>query len=241
MKTHLLEIGGWQGGITSMFMSKRTWTPEMMAEITDICSKVLDKHGFINKDADAEAYDKFCMWLNIYKNMGKRHITITKFLSFTCVVEGLHRGAQDDFDAHAMRLWNRIIRNSTRLATFDSNEKSEWYQDKILLMDEALKLIGITLPEKIEKDGVIYVRSTNGYIREDLKDERDVKRGLYTLSIPSNFVFECSLTEWGHIFKERNKYSAAHPELQLMVESVSKDLMACIPGLDREWFEEVKN
>lgn len=187
------------------------------------------------------AYQKFNTWLNLLCKMGRRHITVLRFISFSCVVTGLHRGAQDDFDSHAKRLENKIIRNSTRLATFDNNEKSEYYQNKILLLDEVLDQLNIEMPETIVKNGKTYVRSTNGYIDENYKDDKDVKRGLYPLCIPSNFVFECNLTEWAHIVKERGLGSNAHEELQHMVENINTLLEDRYSILNDEYFHSVQN
>ena len=69
-----------------------------------------------------------------------------RFIDISVTVEGLHRAGQDDWDSHAARFNNRIIRSSTRLASF-GYEMSEWYQDKIIPTDAALDLLGIEAPE----------------------------------------------------------------------------------------------
>ena len=84
-------------------------------------------------------------------------------------VEGLHRAGQDDWDSHAARFNNRIIRSSTRLAQF-GYEMSDWYGDKIMPTDLALEYLGIDAPEYVEKDGEKFVKTVNGYIREDLQN-----------------------------------------------------------------------
>ncbi len=61
------------------------------------------------------------------------------------------------------------------------------------------------------------------------------------LSIPSTFVFQCNITEWAHIYKERNIHSGANPELKEMVESVCDQLQAACPYLTRELFERIPN
>lgn len=241
MNINLIKISGFEAAFASMFMSKRTWTPELEVEIENVCNKVLNRNGFKEDVQDVESYEAFNKWLNILTKMAIRHITVGRFISFSCIVEGLHRAAQDDFDSHAKRLENKIIRNSTRLATFSNNEKSEFYQNKILLMDEVLDYLNIELPEKIDKDDQIYIRSTNGYINEKYKDDKDVKRGLYPLCIPSNFVFECNLTEWGHIVKERGSSSNAHPELIKMVDMITSKLTNEFPQFNEEWFMKIKN
>ena len=65
-------------------------------------------------------------------------------------------------------------------------------------------ILQIQAPDRIEHNGNSYVKTCNGYIAEEYKDSKDVKRGLYMLSIPSNFIFKCNLTEFSHVYKERN-------------------------------------
>lgn len=73
-----------------------------------------------------ENIEKFNKWLEMLLKMGRKHITVLRFIDISIMTEGLHRAGQDDVDAHARRFDNRIIRNSTRLATFGDNEVSEW-------------------------------------------------------------------------------------------------------------------
>ncbi len=93
----------------------------------------------------------------------------------------------------------------------------------------------------MEKDGVTYVKTINGYIREDLKDSADVKRGLYMLSIPSNFIFKINLTEWGHVFKERNSEGTANPEVKMCCEAIASQIEEIQPKFNRELFLKIKN
>ena len=191
-------------------------------------------------DVKKEVKEEFERMLEMALRMGKKHITILRYIDISITVEGLHRGAQDDFDAHARRLDNRIIRSSTRLAEF-GEEMSDWYKDKIITTDKACELNGIILPTKIERDGKKYIKAVNGYIREDLKDNKDVKRGLYMLSIPSNFITKCNLTEFSHIFKERNRDGGANPELKECVEEMVVQMNHWHPQITRELLLEIKN
>ena len=163
-----------------------------------------------------------------------------KFIDLSITVEGLHRGGQDDWDSHAKRFDNRIIRSSTRLARF-GNEMSDFYKDKIIPTDEALKLWGINLPESIKKNGDTYVKTINGYVREDLKDDNDARRGLYMLSIPSNFIFRINLAEFAHVYKERNQNSHANPEVKQCCEAIMDELNNAQPMFTRELMLEIKN
>ena len=93
----------------------------------------------------------------------------------------------------------------------------------------------------LERDGERFVKTVNGYIREDMKDSSDVKRGLYMLSIPSNFIFKVNLTEWAHVYKERNKEGTANPEVKLCCEAIADQIGQFQPRFDRELFLKIKN
>lgn len=247
MKVYVNSIHGIDDAITSMFMSKRTWTREKEERIRRICSLMLDEDGTYNWDDNnyavfvmREANNEFSDYMNKLVKWGTRHITMLRFVDVSCTVEGLHRAGQDDWDAHAMRFNNRIIRSSTRLATFEGNEVSDFYKGKIIPDDVAAKICDeIYLPEKITKGGVAYVRATNGYIREDMKDDKDVKRGLYMECIPSNFIFKVNITELAHVFKERNKDSGANPEVKELCESLISQITEKVPWFTREMFESI--
>ena len=247
MKVYVNSIHGIDDAITSMFMSKRTWTREMEECIRRTCSLVLNENGFYTYDKNAhsdtvvkDVNEEFSEYMSKLVKWGTRHITMLRFVDVSCTVEGLHRAGQDDWDAHAMRFNNRIIRASTRLATFEGNEVSDYYKCKILPDDVAATICKeIKLPEKIIKGGVTYVRATNGYIREDMKDNKDVKRGLYMECIPSNFIFKVNITELAHVFKERNKDSGANPEVKELCESLISQIEEKIPWFTREMFEKI--
>lgn len=240
MKIYVNEITGIADAIVTMFMSKRSWTREKETEIRNTCEAVLDRHGRILADADKEALEKYNTWLDSLVKWGWRHTTMLRFIDISVTVEGLHRAGQDDWDSHAARFNNRIIRSSTRLASF-GYEVSDWYSDKIIPTDTAFEYLGIDTPDTIEKDGVTYVKTINGYIREDLKDSADVKRGLYMLSIPSNFIFKINLTEWAHVFKERNSEGTANPEVKMCCEAIASQIEEIQPKFNRELFLKIKN
>lgn len=240
MKIYVNEITGIADAVVSMFMSKRSWTREKETEIRNTCEAVLDRHGRILENADKDALEKYNTWLESLVKWGWRHTTMLRFIDISVTVEGLHRAGQDDWDSHAARFNNRIIRSSTRLASF-GYEVSDWYSDKIIPTDTAFEYLGIDTPDTMEKDGVTYVKTINGYIREDLKDSADVKRGLYMLSIPSNFIFKINLTEWGHVFKERNSEGTANPEVKMCCEAIASQIEEIQPKFNRELFLKIKN
>ena len=61
------------------------------------------------------------------------------------------------------------------------------------------------------------------------------------LSIPSNFIFKINLTEWAHVYKERNEKGTANPEVKLCCEGIADQIEQFQPAFDRELFEKIKN
>lgn len=240
MKVNVTAVTGYEEAFVAMFMSKRTWTPELDREIREVVGRCVDRYGnwISSTDEDNEKFDK---WLSTLLKMGKRHITVLRFINIHIMTEGLHRAGQDDVDAHARRFENKIIRSSTRLATYNENEVSDWYCGKILTDGQACELLGYKLPDEIEVMGIEYVKATNGYVRKEYKDDKDVKRGLYMLSIPSNFVSEISLCEWAHVYQQRNETGGANPEVKIWAESVMKQLTEKMPMITKEYMFEVQN
>jgi len=225
MKIFLNRITGIDDAMVSLLMSKRSWTREKEVEIRKLVKKNLTPEGFLKGD-DPE----FLSMLNKIFKYGIEfgHTTLLRFIDLSYTVEGLHRGAQDDFDSHAKRLDNRIVRSSTRLATFKNGELSDYYLDKIMLPFTACEEAGIELPEQITKNGVTYQKMQFGYI--DTKylgtdEEKDVMRGLYPLGIPSNFIFKVQYPEFCHIVQHRDSKSGANPELKDMIEMAKADLV----------------
>lgn len=236
MNVYLNEISGLWNAIDTMYFSKRSWTREREQHIMELCDQCYDKHGLLVSAIPDELMDL----MNKLFKWAPKHITMGRFLDFSFTIEGLHRGAQDDLDAHAMRMNNRIIRSSTRLASFGS-EKSAWYQGKILTTEEALEAIGQHIPHHIEVNGIEYIRTTGGYVAIPYADSQDVKRGLYPLSIPSNCTFRVDCTQFAHIVKERDANSHAHPELRECIELAMAKVQQNIPQLTREFYYSVKN
>ena len=239
MKIYLNEISGLWQAITAMYMSKRSWTREKEVDIQTSCFQNYYIPGGkrdVSKPLTPEMED----YLNKLFKWAPLHTTLGRFIDFAFTVEGMHRGAQDDFDSHAMRLNSRIVRSSTRLASFAGTEKSSYYEDKIITTDEALAIMGEEMPERISVNGITYVRADNGYVREDLIDQQDVKRGLYMLCIPSNFTFRVNCTDFAHIVHERDKNSHAHPELREAVEEMKRLIQEQIPNLTDEYWKKVR-
>lgn len=241
MKATVTSITGFYGAFVSMFMSKRTWTPELDKEIKEVCDSVLDNNGRLREEQDSENLEKFNKWLGMLLRMGKKHITVLRFLDIEIMTEGMHRAGQDDLDSHARRFENRIIRSSTRLATFADEEVSDFYKDKVLTDGQACKSLGYELPNEIEYEGKTYVKSTNGYVLKEYENNKDVKRGLYILGIPSNFISKINLCEWGHVFKERCADGGANPEVKEWAEQVMKQITEFHKDITRDYVLSIQN
>ena len=238
MRVYLNEITGMADALVSMYMSKRTWTPELDKEIRDDYIHYL--HGSMYEYAvgmsrTEKRIESFCKYAWM-------HTTMLDFVTISATVEGIHRAGQDDWDAHACRFNNRIIRASTRLADFKEGEMSDFYKGKIIPTDVAVKELfsNHSLPEEMWVDGQKYVKSVNGYIREDLKNDRDVKRGLYMESIPSNFIFKCNMAQWAHVYRLRNKNGTANPEVKQLAEMLQDEIEKQMPWFNREFLAKVQ-
>lgn len=243
MKVYVNRITGIDDAIVSMYFSKRSWTREKEVYIRALCERVLTRKGdkmadFLLSEDETEEFDK---WMKTLTKWGIQHPTLLRFIDISVTVEGLHRAGQDDWDSHAKRFDNRIIRASTRLADFKEGEMSDFYKDKIIPTDLALTYLGIEAPAAFEHNGITYVKTVNGYIQEGMQNNPDVKRGLYMLSIPSNFIFKVNLTEWAHVYKERNAISGANPEVKECCEEIADQIEDIQPLFNRDLFFAIPN
>lgn len=229
MEVYLNRVDGIDDAIISMFLSKRTLTRELELEIRNCVNRNSYQtydgiHPLGALKPSARDDEQLMDWLEKVTRWGEKHITMLRFMDLSFTVYNLHRGGQDDWDAHAQRYNNRIIRSSTRLGNFNQGEMSEWYQGKIIPTDVALVALGISLPDEIEYEGATFVRGANGYILKGHENEKDYKRGLYMLSIPSTFIFRCQGTEYAHVYRERREDGTAHPEVKIVAESCADQI-----------------
>lgn len=245
MKVYVNSIIGIDDAIVTMFLSKHTLTKELEDHIREVCAKVLERNGRYKNDCSKEDFEEFNDWLLKLTKWGKTHITMLRFVDISCTVYGLHRAGQDDWDAHACRFNNRIIRNSSRFAGIKDESKlqnmSDYYADKVLTTDAVLELLDIEMPKTIHHDGKTYVRGFNGYIVEGMENNQDVKRGLYNLGFPSDFIFKVNLTEFAHVYKERNINSGANPEVKQCCEMIADEIEKFQPLFNRELLLAIKN
>lgn len=247
MQVYLNRIDGWDDAILSMFYSKRHVDREfeMMVRRTVFNAVINYPDGqrpvgalVQHRIRDTDLSD----WLYSLFKWAPHHITMGRFLDFSFTVYDLHRAGQDDLDSHAKRMENRIIRSSTRLADFQEGEMSNYYREKIIPTDVALAILGITAPDELEFEGKTYVKAVNGYILKGMENDRDVKRGLYMLSIPSSFIFKINMTEFAHLYKERRIEGGANPEVKQAVEMMVDQLVeSTINFVNRGFLMSVKN
>ena len=239
MKVYLNEITGMADALVSMYMSKRTWTPELDKEIRADWN-LFSRH--YDGDEELERWKRTEKRIRSLLKYAWMHTTMLDFVTISATVEGIHRAGQDDWDAHACRFNNRIIRASTRLADFKEGEMSDFYKGKIIPTDVAVKELysNHSLPEEMWVDGQKYVKAVNGYIREDFKDNRDVKRGLYMESIPSNFIFKVNMAQWAHVYRLRNKNGTANPEVKQLAEMLQDEIEKHMPWFNREFLAKVQ-
>lgn len=158
------------------------------------------------------------------------HETLLRFIDFTFAVEGLHRGAMDDLDAHAKRFDNRIVRSSTRYdGAYQQSERSDWYKGRILSVEEVLAEFGVVVPHEMTVGNNVYVKVPNGYALKSECNNGDVLRGNYPMSIPMNAIMKINLVDLRHVYMRRNIFTTASPELQLGIEQLVDQIEVFLP------------
>lgn len=251
MQFRLVKIAGIDDAIISLFMSKRSYTCGKADNIRQIVAGYSDSAGFIHFPGNDTAETiQLRDWLSKITKYGaqlgykQNHETILKFIDFTVETISLHKAGMGDLDAHAQRMNNRIVRSSSRFAEFASGEKSEFYRNKIMSVGEVISVLRenksvINLPETITIDGIDYRFNGFGYICKDCWNDKDVKRGTYMLSIPSDAIWKADFIGMKHIYAMRNKHTNAHPELRDGIEQLAAQIEQALPivgkALSNEW------
>jgi hypothetical protein len=266
MKFQLYKVSGYEEAIMSLRMSMgKFYSWEKARQIQDLVYAVTNKQGFLannqeyrhnlrtiginssNKHekiigvfADDILEFKRLLGLTMNNAMGKQdHHTLMKYIDISFITEGLHRGAQDDLDAHAMGFNNRITRFSTRLAEISETQLSEWYKDKIIPFHDAILIVGNGvnhMPNEIEHDGNIFFWSPFGYILEKyakLSEKnglyKDVQRGLIPLAQEGCALWKSDIFNMRYIYFRRSKLTKAAPELKIGMEQLADQIESNVP------------
>ena len=270
--THI-ALSGYDDMVRAIYMSNKKYNDELEMKITRgeylrrLSPEKRKKLGLLTNDN--EIYNEYRKMIDIafniacgtlYNKTDEKgaitpdqiqlcHSTIGRFLDISCTVNGLHRGATDDFDAHARRLDSRIVRRSTRTNSPDEIVLSDWYKDKVIPFGDldgctVTEVTNITentdceirLPPTIIVNNKVYRKSRFGYVADEFKDNYDVLRGLTPLGMSNLFTFKCNITEWAHITKLREPGTHAAPELQQMIQMINQAIEQMEPRLDHDFW-----
>lgn len=261
MEFKLYKVSGYEEAINSLRMSTgKFYSWEKAQEIQDLVYVMTNRQGGLageieyhakldlidvghpkivgDYDADKREFERLLQLT--FNNAMKvfKHHTLMKYIDVSFITEGLHRGAQDDLDAHAIGFNNRITRFSTRLAEIDSVQLSEWYQDKVIPFHEAHEMVArVTDGEKVMPNSIgDFVYTPFGYVLEKFAQvpaknglAKDVQRGLMPLGMASNALWKTDLFNLRYIYKMRSKLTKANPELKLGMEQLADQIEKHIP------------
>lgn len=234
MKVKLNSISGIDDAILTMYFSRGTWNWALDQKVRDTVRSCTNRNGQYHGVANKEDRDEYNRDMTTWLKYAPIHATMATFMDLSFTVEGMHRAGQDDWDSHAKRMDNRIIRQSTRLGNIEEDAKSAYYEGKILTDHEAMKILGYDIPDEIEYMDSTYVRVHDGYVLKGLEKNRDVHRGLYHESFPSNFTFKINLAQFAHVYRHRNAKGSAHPEVKELAEKCMSLITEYQPLLTRD-------
>jgi hypothetical protein len=267
MKFQLYKVSGFEEAIMSLRMSQgKFYSWEKAQQVQDLVYATTNKRGFLASNQEYRhnvrslgidptnnnhakitgVYDsdvtEFKRLLGLTKNnaMGAQdHHTLMKYIDISFITEGLHRGAQDDLDAHAMGFNNRITRFSTRLAEISETKLSEWYVDKVIPLHEAILIMENgrnPLPNEIEHNGNVFIWSPFGYILEKYANMseknglfKDVQRGLIPLGQEGCALWKSDIFNMRYIYFRRSKLTKASPELKIGMEQLADQIVENVP------------
>jgi hypothetical protein len=283
MKFHLFKTSGYEEAIMSLRMSKgKFYSWEKAQQIQHLVYVCTNQNGSLNDDiayhmklqtiySDAIGHPKITgdyeqdiaefkrlLGITFDNSMGHQdHHTLMKYIDVSFFTDGLHRGAQDDLDAHAMGFNNRITRFSTRLASEIPPIVSEWYQGKIIPFHDVIKQFenvceSEILPEFIEVTpdgkvlfandvgvpvvGEVFKYTPFGYVLKKYADmnheasiRKDVLRGLVPLGTPGPALWKTDLWNLRYIYFRRGELTKANPELKIGMEQLADQIEQSIP------------
>jgi thymidylate synthase ThyX len=270
MEFKLFKVSGYEEAIMSLRMSKgKFYSWGKALDIQRLVYAVTDQQGFIaseeeysakmqildglpgkltgNYEKDIEEFERL-LQLSFNNAMGEhKHHTLIKYIDISFFTEGLHRGAQDDLDAHAIAFNNRITRFSTRLAEISDTKLSEWYEDKVIPFYEAFDLIDLQMEEQnapanyypefiTGPNGDRYRHTPFGYVLDKYSQvpaknglAKDVQRGLIPLGLESNAIWKTDIFNLRYVYKMRSKLTKANPELKAGMEQLADQLEKLVP------------
>lgn len=270
MNFKLFKVSGYEDAILSLRMSKgRFYDWKKARDIQQLVWAVTDSQGFICMPQEYackvssmhfnELNDHTKLTGNFYDDLKEfkrlleltfnnsmkdhKHHTLMKYIDVTFITEGLHRGAQDDLDAHALGFNNRITRFSTRLAEISSNELSEWYKGKIIPFYKAIQMLNDNSEEQVhfppyikDENDITFKLTPLGYVVEKHAQipaknglAKDIQRGLMHLALPSDAIWKSDIFNLRYIYKMRNKLTKANPELKEGIDQLAKQIEKNIP------------
>lgn len=73
MQVKVNTITGFDDAFVAMYMSKRSWTPELDSEIRDLCRNVQNRL--------TDDYGRFDELLSKLLKIGRKHITLLRFIT----------------------------------------------------------------------------------------------------------------------------------------------------------------
>ncbi len=223
MLVKLREIGGIAAALADLHITRGKWTPETDARIYGMVETCCTTRGKLV--LEIPDYPSVCATLVKHATTGPEpHHTILAPIEIHAIVDGISRGAQDDFDSHAGRLLY-IMRQSSRRSSM--GELAPWYQDRIASPEE----LGLELPDVVERNGQQWIHTTNGYVRAEYAGQRDTERGLRRLGDASMFAFGVNLDNLRHIWHERRPGSGAHADVQEMMGLLRAEIVAWQPWI----------
>jgi hypothetical protein len=257
MEFKLYKVSGYEEAINSLRMSKgKFYSWDKARDIQELAYVVTDPQGFIiskvgyeaklstiyennhkvtgNYEADLKEFERL-LGLTFNNAMGEfKHHTLMKYIDVSFFTEGLHRGAQDDLDAHAIAFNNRITRYSTRLAEIDQNLLSDWYKDKIIPFSETP--FYVDMPNEIYGENGKFIKTPFGWVIEKFAQvpaknglAKDVQRGGMLIGMASNAIWKTDLFNLRYVYKMRSKLTKANPELKAGMEQLADQIEEHIP------------
>lgn len=259
MEFKLYKVSGYEEAINSLRMSKGkfySWKKaleiqELVYVLTDSQGRLNTKkgyeyklrdvvysgtHGKITGDYSQDVAEFERLLTLTFNNAMKdfKHHTLMKYIDVSFFTEGLHRGAQDDLDAHAIGFNNRITRFSTRLAEIDQNLLSDWYKDKIIPFSETP--FYADMPNELFGENGKFIKTPFGWVIEKFAQvpaknglAKDVQRGGMLIGMASNALWKTDLFNLRYIYKMRSKLTKANPELKDGMEQLADQIEQHIP------------